>query len=297
MLLFAVTNSANEANYTALLTKGLVQSVTLTNPGSGYTAAPVCKLSGGGLDVHNQATLTANLSGDGIASFTVTDGPEYYAGTPTVSVEIYDQAAAASESTSAGEIEAIEVTNHGAGYTVAPIVEIVHFQGSGATAVANIANGRVVSIDVTNAGTGYSTPVQINLITPENLNTAKGYPVFDDQGFVTNVTMTYEGEGYTTVPAVTFYNFATGTVVTGEVTGTAQIDNGTVFNVNITNKGTGYLIQNYPGIPYDNVDPANPTQQVGAGAVIYNGGGSFDAVGGRPIVKDIYLGTGMRTRE
>ena len=295
-----MTEDGNKAKYTAVLGKELVKSVTLTNPGSGYTVAPVCKFAGGGLDIHNQATLTATLSGDGIGSFTVTDGPEYYTGTPTVSIKIYDQAAAGVESTSQGEIEAIQVTNHGAGYTVAPIVEIVDFQGSGATATANIANGRVVSIDVTNAGIGYSGSAYVNLITPGKEKTAIGYPVFDDKGFVTGVNITNSGEAYIAVPTVTFYNFATGAAVTGEVAGTAEIDNGSVFNVKITNMGTGYTIQNYPGQSFNaagNPNPSTNPTSAGKPAVVYNGGASFDALGGRPIVKDIYLGTGKRTVE
>lgn len=295
-----MTEDGNKAVYTAVLGKWLVKSVTLTNPGSGYTVAPVCKFIDGGLDVHNQATLTATLSGDGIGSFTVTDGPEYYTGTPTVSVEIYDQAATGVESTSQGEIEAIQVTNHGAGYTVAPVVEIVDFQGSGATATANISDGRVVSIDVTNPGIGYSGSAYVNLITPEQEKTALGYPTFDDKGFVTGVSITNGGEAYVAVPTVTFYNFATGVAVTGEVAGTAEIDNGSVFNVKITNPGTGYTIQNYPGQSFNEAGNPNPSTNptsAGKSAVVYNGGASFDALGGRPVVKDIYLGTGKRTVE
>ena len=295
-----MTEESNKAVYTADLGKDLVKSVTLTNPGSGYTVAPVCKFIDGGLDVHNQATLTATLSGDGIGSFTVTDGPEYYTTTPTVSIEIYNQAATGVESTSQGEIEAIQVTNHGAGYTVAPVVEIVDFQGSGATATANIADGKVVSIDVTNQGVGYSGSAYVNLITPEQEKTAIGYPTFDDKGFVTDVSITNGGEAYIAVPTLTFYNFATGVAVTGEVAGTAEIDNGSVFNVKITNPGTGYTIQNYPGQSFNaagNPNPSTNPTSAGKSAVVYNGGASFDALGGRPIVKDIYLGTGKRTVE
>ncbi len=295
-----MTENGNKAAYTAVLGKGLVKSVTLTNPGSGYTVAPVCKFFGGGLDVHNQAALTATLSGDGIGSLAVTDGPDYYTSAPTVGIEIYDQAATGVESTSQGEIEAIQVTNHGAGYTVAPVVEIVDFQGSGATATANIANGKVVSIDITNPGTGYSGSAYVNLITPEQEKTAIGYPTFDDKGFVTGVSITNGGEAYIAVPTVTFYNFATGVAVTGEVTGAAEIDNGSVFNVKITNPGTGYTIQNYPGQSFNaagNPNPSTNPTSAGKSAVVYNGGASFDALGGRPIVKDIYLGTGKRTVE
>jgi len=295
-----MTENVNKAAYTTVLGKSLVKSVTLTNPGSGYTVAPVCKFIGGGLDVHNQATLIATLSGDGIGSFTVTDGPEYYTGTPTVSFEIYVQAATGAESTSQGEIEAIQVTNHGVGYTVAPVVEIVDIQGSGATAIANIANGKVVSIDVTNPGIGYSGSAYVNLITPEQEKTALGYPTFDDKGFVTGVSITNGGEAYIAVPTVTFYNFSTEVAITGEVAGTAEIDNGSVFNVKITNPGTGYTIQNYPGQSFNEAGNPNPsTNPTSAGkpAVVYNGGASFDALGGRPVVKDIYLGTGKRTVE
>ena len=179
-------------------------------------------------------------------------------------------------------------------------IEIVDFQGSGATATAIIADGRVASINVTNPGIGYSGSAYVNLITPEQEKTALGYPTFDDKGFVTGVSITNGGEAYVAVPTVTFYNFATGVAITSEVAGTAEIDNGSVFNVKITNPGTGYTIQNYPGQSFNEAGNPNPsTNPTSAGkpAVIYNGGSSFDALGGRPIVKDIYLGTGKRTIE
>lgn len=55
-------------------------------------------------------------------------------------------------------VDAIELTNGGSGYTVAPTVTITG-DGIGATAIAKIVNGVVSSIDVVNKGSNYTTAV------------------------------------------------------------------------------------------------------------------------------------------
>lgn len=55
-------------------------------------------------------------------------------------------------------VDAIELTNGGSGYTVAPTVTITG-DGIGATAIAKIVNGVVSSIDIVNKGSNYTTAV------------------------------------------------------------------------------------------------------------------------------------------
>lgn len=66
---------------------GTVHSVVVLRPGSGYSGAPTVSFPGGNAD----ATGTASLSGDGVASVTVTDGGTGYSVTRTpVAIRIKD---------------------------------------------------------------------------------------------------------------------------------------------------------------------------------------------------------------
>lgn len=62
---------------------------------------------------------------------------------------------------SSGSILAINVTNGGAGYTVAPTV-IIGGTGTGATATATLTADAVTSVTVNTAGTGYYGPVSVS---------------------------------------------------------------------------------------------------------------------------------------
>ncbi len=110
---------------------GSLASITITDPGSGYTSTPAVTISAppmGG----TQATATANL-------------------TPV----------------SNGQVASITLVTGGTGYTSVPTVTFTGGYGSGATAVATVApagGAPVQSITLTNAGTQcYSTPPTVSI--------------------------------------------------------------------------------------------------------------------------------------
>jgi hypothetical protein len=69
-----------------------------------------------------------------------------------------------------GTITAINVTNQGSGYTIAPTINIIAVsgQGSGATAIGVLGTGatanKLIRIDVTNGGTGYTAIPTIQIV-------------------------------------------------------------------------------------------------------------------------------------
>jgi hypothetical protein len=95
-----------------------VTSITITNPGSGYTSAPSVVFT-------NQAPNIENI---------------HPAATCTVGN---------------GQITSLTLTNGGSGYTSAPAVSFSGGGGSGATAFAAIGGGAVISVTLTNPGLGY----------------------------------------------------------------------------------------------------------------------------------------------
>jgi hypothetical protein len=109
---------------------GSVASVTLTNPGNGYTTTPT-------------VTLSAPPSGGTQAT-----------------------ASAAMTTVSNGQVASITLVAGGTGYTSAPAVTLSGGGGSGATATATVglAGSPVESITVTNAGTQcYSVPPSVSI--------------------------------------------------------------------------------------------------------------------------------------
>ena len=76
--------SGSGVSATATVTSGFVTSVTVNSGGSGYAAAPVVKLSGGG---GTGATATATISGGVVTGIAVTAPGSGYSSAPTVSFE------------------------------------------------------------------------------------------------------------------------------------------------------------------------------------------------------------------
>ena len=154
-----------------------------------------------------------------------------------------------------GSIVEITLLDGGNGYASAPSVEIVG-DGTGATAIAIIGSdpysagyGQVTEINVTNSGTGYSdenTTVRLLGGFPRikpggNAATARldlvgvvkqGVEAGGEQPVITILT---PGSGYTEPPDVIIEGLGTG------MTAEADIANGQVVDVRITNNGTDYF--------------------------------------------------------
>jgi hypothetical protein len=76
--------SGSGVGATATVTSGFVTAITVNSGGSGYVAAPVVKLSGGG---GTGATAAATISGGVVTGITVTAPGSGYTSAPTVSFE------------------------------------------------------------------------------------------------------------------------------------------------------------------------------------------------------------------
>lgn len=130
-----------------------VQSVEITNPGSGYTVAPKVRFSGGG---GSGAAATATI-GDGIVGIiTVTNAGSGYTAAPAITFtnQIFKtgvttvSASATAVVSSAGTITAIRLTNAGVGYSVAPTISIAspHSSGIGTFQFNEIVTGSVSGV-------------------------------------------------------------------------------------------------------------------------------------------------------
>jgi hypothetical protein len=290
---------ANGTLATATAVKGnaRLSQVVLTSGGEGYTAAPNVRILRLGVDAGPR--VTATVANGAVTGFTVVD--------PTISYQFEDLAptsftlaistktmvatANAQANPESGKIMFVDILNPGRGYATVPTVRFVRVDNFNnpienqnnpnfvnATGTANIVDGRIASVTVDNQGTGYYNPPRVELVVQTAVRTAKGTAIISADGLITGVTMTDAGNGYLTPPTVTFTASVTG--MGSGAAATAILNGSTVQRVFMTNNGNGYLGKNYPTARTFVIRPA---------------GNTFNATIGKTIVKDIYMGTGLRT--
>jgi hypothetical protein len=142
-------------------------NVYIANSGEGYDDGTYTVTVDGGT-ASEDAELEVVVAGGSVISATVVTAGEYTVipgvtvkvtgidGTPSVEAEFNISWGVAS----------IEIDNGGAGYTSAPILNIVGGGGIGATAQTTIDDGEVDGAVVTNAGAGYTSVPTVVINTP-----------------------------------------------------------------------------------------------------------------------------------
>lgn len=163
----AITNIVN----------GGIRFVTITNRGSGYKSAPVVAFSSapfGGITATGIATMIG-----GIVDFCEPDSTLL-------------------------RVQGVELTNPGAGYTVAPKISFTGGGGAGAAASCTIANGIVGIITVTSGGSGYATVPSVTFVGAAS-STAIARAVVEN-GSVTQIRIVDTGQGYVGIPTIIIGN-------------------------------------------------------------------------------------------
>lgn len=211
-----VTISGN-AKGKAKMVAGVVVGITITDPGSGYTTAPTATFRGGTIATQgNDPQAIGNNDNFIVAKITVTDGGHDYGSPPQVS--IVGGAAIINGLTS----DSFTVTSGDTKYLSPPTVTISGGGGTGATAVAMLdADGHVYKIYITNPGRNYTYAPDL---------------AFSDGTLDTDPD---DGYPYSALPAATG-NADNFTGVGGGATAIANIANGKVTDVQITNCGSCY---------------------------------------------------------
>jgi FtsP/CotA-like multicopper oxidase with cupredoxin domain len=137
--------SGVQATAIATAVNGVLQTVALTNVGSGYTSEPIVTVSdttGTGAvvlanrDIYGNPIINASAP---LVRITVTNGGINYPNNPTVTIAAPNsvggvQATAIATAVN-GVLKSVTLTNPGSGYTAAPLVTIAG--GTGATVVVN----------------------------------------------------------------------------------------------------------------------------------------------------------------
>lgn len=300
----APAGTGTQATAEAVLGNGKLAAVKPWTLGEGYTAVPNVYLrdndeSAGPI---KQAKLTATVSNGHVTGLTITDPGEGYdyseaiAGSYDIEITTFnsDASAVGEVNPESGKIAYITVDNTGSGYAVVPEVEIYNDNdgdangfGTGAVATAVVTDGRVSAINVTNAGSGYYSAPNVRIVVVSSVKTAMGRADVSADGRILGVDFNNpgggwpgyqftQGYGYETPPTVTFTPSVPGKGA--GAAGIAQINNGQVTGVIMTNQGSGYTGRNKPLLMYFTMTDS----------YIY-------ATAGKSYIIDIYFGTGKKT--
>ena len=225
---------------TNLVSMGSVGSIGITNPGSGYLAAPSVVIGApndtGGVQATAEATITTGAGG--LTGINVTSPGSSYTSVPGVIITAPDvqggtQAQAVAVVTS-GAVTSVVVTVPGSGYLNVPTVS---FSSGAAAATAVLTKGTVNSITLTNAGTGYTSPPIITISGGGGVNAAAICQLVTFKTGTLSVLVTNGGSNY--AASGSFYVSVTGTGGTG-ANATAIVSGGAVTQVIMNNPGSGY---------------------------------------------------------
>ncbi|MCX6057966.1 MAG: multicopper oxidase domain-containing protein [Chloroflexi bacterium] len=227
---------------------GSISGFTITNPGGGYTVAPLVSITGLG----TLAAATAVVDPTGIVNSITPDVGGAGSGYTAPSVAITGGGATTdATATATGGVDAlINITNGGTGFTQQPMVTFslpndpAGIQATG-SATMNLL-GVVDSITVVEPGSGYTSAPDVTITDGIG-------PIFGNGTgatatatlHITGFTMNTFGTGYTSAPLVTISDdILLGGIGLG-ATATPTMTYGSITGFTITNPGSGYLT---PGI-------------------------------------------------
>lgn len=170
---YIMVGSGSFASASATIVNGGVRSVIMLDRGTDYTSAPTVTF---GTSPSNGGTATgvAEMIG-GIVDLCGSD-PEKL------------------------RVQAVNITNSGFGYTVAPSVAFTGGGGSGATASAIIGDGVVGAVNLISGGSGYVGVVTVSFVGIAS-QAAQAKAIVQN-GSISAIQLVNSGYGYTQPPAV-----------------------------------------------------------------------------------------------
>lgn len=206
----------------AIYTENLIDKITVTNGGSGYTSAPTVVIADGSGGEGTGAVATASVSNGVVTGVTVVKTGYNYtspqisftggngsgaAATATTkdAIDVGGDAAEASTSIGTSSVTSINVYEAGSGYTSPPVITIADPESVGgetATATSNINKSSISSIKITSAGRGYTNPTIV--ITTASGDTGSGAAATAEynDGVITAIIVDDGGNGYYQSPDV-----------------------------------------------------------------------------------------------
>jgi hypothetical protein len=187
---------------------GVITSITVLTPGTGYTKPPKVIITSTGLGEDAEAIALIN---GGISFVTMTQGGSNYTSAPNVA---FGSGSASAIAEITGAVDSLDIISGGTGFTGSALIQILNeTPATGATAVATVS--RVVeSVTLTSSGTGYTSLPTVSISGGGGVG-ALASSILDAE--ISSVTVTKPGSGYQTIPTISFagaHNFKS--IVAGE---------------------------------------------------------------------------------
>ena len=190
----ATISNGSGAIAQAILAGTSIAAVTIINQGSGYLTNPQVTLSGGG---GTGAQITAQVIAGKVMSVTLVNPGSGYTSLPQISIEGNAQL---SLSLSPAPVDRIVVTAPGANYVDAPAITI----SGAATARASLIPTTIAGIDVVDGGSLYASDPLVIWSAGVSQISSPVYPITRvNRSFSLNsITVTGSGTGYQSTPQV-----------------------------------------------------------------------------------------------
>ena len=232
---------------TPVIADGSVVSLTVDDPGSGYSPADIVQVafSGGGSDT--TPILTASLASGVIEFLTlVSGGSGYPPGTFALGFSGGGGTGATGTFTvdGTGVVQSVNLTAGGSGYTGTPTVTFP-IPGSGASITATEAGYAVVTYTIPSAGTTYTTASGVATTTggaQPGIGTGLTLNIVASSGPIASSTLASGGKNYQVND--------TGTITGGSGDATYRVStvgtSGEVTALTIVTGGSGYTPGTYP---------------------------------------------------
>ena len=159
-------------------TEGSIRLINLSNRGGGYSAIPTIGVSSAPSGKVTGILTASMISGINVCNLNISDNLK--------------------------SVQKVLITNPGAGYTLAPTLQITGGGGSGAAGTVFIGDGTVGIVTLTDAGSGYTTAPSVTIAGPVGVGTtATAEAVVSSAGTITSVNLVNAGAGYTSSPTIT----------------------------------------------------------------------------------------------
>lgn len=275
--------TANKPIY-VLVSNG-VNSITLTEQGSGYMVAPTVTISGGDPSVPARALAYLASYGNVNEIGVISTGSGY---TDVPSVVINPQGTGATVGTVTFKVVYASIYDPGMNYRVGDTMTVQGGTGVSTTLLVNqvSSSGEVVAVSISNAGSYSILPNLSNVSTTVNPGGGNGCTVNLVMG-INTISVTDGGYGYTANPKV----------LISDLTGTgaeavALVNAGMVTSITVTNSGSGYVstptITLTSGYGAEAIAVLQPTG-IGSITLLTDGGNTYTSV---PTVDLVPSGTG-----
>ena len=183
-------------------TEGSIRLITLSNRGGGYSAIPTIGVSSAPSGKVTGILTATMISGINVCNLNISDNLK--------------------------SVQQVVITNPGAGYTLAPTLQITGGGGSGAAGTVFIGDGAVGIVTLSDAGSGYTTAPTVTITAPVGVGTqATAEAVVSTAGTITAINIVNAGAGYTSSPTITIGdpsldnsgNYKFNEIITGSITG------------------------------------------------------------------------------